>query len=249
MKLVELGKEIPKPEVGKEAHEPEVGKEAKEIELIQMKDISGENKNKDSFSGQLKNGKPRNKDEKVEDESEDDKTEDEGIEDERTEVERMKDEKKINGKMIEKTEKIEKLEKIVKTTKVEGEKPTKEEREYILSKVTELQEQFNPVDFKEIINNKNYFNRFWFHAYHMPGDQIENCKNLIINSLRWREEFGVRGITEDDIDPMDKKVGGVFARNRDRSGSKLLVVTVRKHYKDSTKSLVRTVISGVCKNR
>ena len=45
------------------------------------------------------------------------------------------------------------------------------------------------------------------------------------------------------------QVGGVFARNRDRSGSKLLVVTVRKHYKDSTKSLVRTVISGVCKNR
>ena len=45
------------------------------------------------------------------------------------------------------------------------------------------------------------------------------------------------------------QVGGVFARNRDRSGSKLLVVTVRKHYKDSTKSLVRTVISGVCKDR
>jgi len=128
---------------------------------------------------------------------------------------------------------------LIKSKATEGELPTQAERDLILAEIRVQQDTFHPLDVRELVNNKAYLDRFWLHSYYMPNEQISDCISLIQDTFRWREDFGVRTITEDDLDDDDKKNGSIYTYGRDLDGSKLLIFCVRKHFKDSSKSQKR----------
>jgi len=93
-------------------------------------------------------------------------------------------------------------------------------------------DKFYPSDVAKLKNNKAYAARFW---HHQPeggkGDRDDNAVNMIINTFRWRKEFGEEEITEESLNKDLLGKGVIFSHNRDRKGKKLLVINMKNHYK------------------
>lgn len=97
------------------------------------------------------------------------------------------------------------------------------------------EEIFDKRDVDKLMSDDGYLSRFWIHAFFIPGDRVENTTNLIIDTFKWRKEFGVNDITEDDLDMELAGRGSLYYHNRDKKGSRLLVFCIRKHVKDGKK--------------
>ena len=90
-------------------------------------------------------------------------------------------------------------------------------------------------DIDKLMSDDGYLSRFWIHAFYIPGDRLENTCNLAIDTFKWRKEFGVNDINENDLDLEILDRGSLYYHNRDRKGSRLLVFSIRKHIKDGKK--------------
>ena len=97
------------------------------------------------------------------------------------------------------------------------------------------EELFDNRDVTKLMSDDGYLSRFWIHAFFIPGDRVENTTNLIIDTFKWRKEFGVNDISETDLDMELLERGSLYYHNRDKKGSKLLVFCIRKHVKDAKK--------------
>ena len=94
---------------------------------------------------------------------------------------------------------------------------------------------FDDKDLTKLMTDNFYVGRFWIHAFFIPGDRVENAVNLVIDTFKWRKDFGVNDITEADLDMEILERGSLYYHNRDKKGSRLLVFCIRKHNKDSKK--------------
>ena len=99
----------------------------------------------------------------------------------------------------------------------------------------EAEGMFDTRDVDKLMKEDGYLARFWIHSFFIPGDRVENAVNLVIDTFKWRKDFGVNDITEDDIDSDILDRGSLYYHNRDKKGSKLLVFCIRKHNKDAKK--------------
>ena len=50
-----------------------------------------------------------------------------------------------------------------------------------------------PNDYKRLMSDDEYLSRFFLHCTDIPGDNLKNTEEMIIRSLRFRKENGVRG--------------------------------------------------------
>ena len=99
----------------------------------------------------------------------------------------------------------------------------------------EGEDRFDPRDVAKLMADDGFVSRFWIHAFFIPGDRVENAVNLVIDTFKWRKDFGVNDITEADLDMEILERGSLYYHNRDKKGSRLLVFCIRKHNKDSKK--------------
>ena len=99
----------------------------------------------------------------------------------------------------------------------------------------EGEDRFDPRDVAKLMADDGFVARFWIHAFFIPGDRVENAVNLVIDTFKWRKDFGVNDITEADLDMEILERGSLYYHNRDKKGSRLLVFCIRKHNKDSKK--------------
>ena len=61
------------------------------------------------------------------------------------------------------------------------------------------EEEFAKVDLDRLNSDDAYLGRFWLHAQLMEGDTKENTVKLVVETLRWRKEFGVENIRKETI--------------------------------------------------
>ena len=80
-----------------------------------------------------------------------------------------------------------------------------------------------------------YLTKFFIHTFDHPGRQTDAASNMIINTLKWRKEFGAELLSESDFPQSLLEKGSLFSHNRDIDGRKLLVFVVGKHYKGAEK--------------
>ena len=122
----------------------------------------------------------------------------------------------------------------------EDEPPTLTQIEIIRNEIKdrvskEAPDIFDDRDLNKLMTDNFYVGRFWIHAFFIPGDRVENAVNLVIDTFKWRKDFGVNDITEADLDMEILERGSLYYHNRDKKGSRLLVFCIRKHNKDSKK--------------
>eukprot|EP00091_Calanus_sinicus_P021438 TRINITY_DN6356_c0_g1_i1.p1 TRINITY_DN6356_c0_g1~~TRINITY_DN6356_c0_g1_i1.p1 ORF type:complete len:183 (-),score=77.19 TRINITY_DN6356_c0_g1_i1:327-827(-) len=115
--------------------------------------------------------------------------------------------------------------------------PSAEQIEIVLEGVKnkiedEGKELFHEKDIDKLLSGDKYVTRFWIHTFFMPGNRVENTVNMVINTFKWRKEFGLHDISEKMLDDKLKNKGALFSRNRDKDGYKILVFCIRKHVKD-----------------
>lgn len=115
--------------------------------------------------------------------------------------------------------------------------PTNEQIETVVKEVKtkvedEGKELFHPKDIEKLMSSDEYMTRFWIHTFFMPGDRVVNTVNMVVNTFKWRKQFGVHEITENVLDKKLKEKGALYSCNRDRDGFKILVFCIRKHVKD-----------------
>jgi len=96
-------------------------------------------------------------------------------------------------------------------------------------------EECEAATLEKVSSQPEYVARFWRHLREAPGNVTENAANMIINTAKWRKEFGAADIREAEFSPESKNKGALFARNRDRDGKRLLVFCVGKHVKGVVK--------------
>lgn len=73
------------------------------------------------------------------------------------------------------------------------------------------------------------------HVFDLPGSQIDEASNMILETFKWRKKFGVDGISADTTNQSFFEKGTVYSHNRDKDGKKLLVFVVGRHTKGSEK--------------
>ena len=122
----------------------------------------------------------------------------------------------------------------------EDEPPTLTQIEIIRNEVKdrvskEAPDIFDDRDLNKLMTDNFYVGRFWIHAFFIPGNRIENTVNLVFSAFKWRKEFGVNDISEEDLDPELLDKGSLYYHNRDKMGCKLLVFSIRKHSRDARK--------------
>ena len=122
----------------------------------------------------------------------------------------------------------------------EDEPPTLDQIQTVRNEIKERisvegEGMFDTRDVDKLMREDRYLARFWIHSFFIPGDRMENAVNLVIDTFKWRKDFGVNDISEDDIDHDMLDKGSLYYHNRDKKGSKLLVFCIRKHNKDTKK--------------
>eukprot|EP00088_Acartia_fossae_P070015 TRINITY_DN9268_c0_g1_i2.p1 TRINITY_DN9268_c0_g1~~TRINITY_DN9268_c0_g1_i2.p1 ORF type:complete len:548 (+),score=161.37 TRINITY_DN9268_c0_g1_i2:124-1767(+) len=118
----------------------------------------------------------------------------------------------------------------------EGEPPSpqqlKDLRESALAKIREQgEDNFVAEDIQRLSKSDHYVTRFWLHVFDLPGDQGDEAANMIIETFKWRKEFGTNGINVNTVNSALFEKGNVYSHNRDKDGKKLLVFSVGTHEK------------------
>jgi len=122
----------------------------------------------------------------------------------------------------------------------EGVPPTSEEisqlREKALAALAALgQDNILSADIAKLTRSDKYVSRFFMHVFDLPGSQIDEASNMILETFKWRKKFGVDGISADTTNQSFFEKGTVYSHNRDKDGKKLLVFVVGRHTKGSEK--------------
>jgi len=91
------------------------------------------------------------------------------------------------------------------------------------------------VDLQRLQREDDYVRKFFRHTLDLPGDPVENAVNMMVNTLKWRKDFGAGSIRESDFPPEMLEKASLFSHNRDKDGRKLLVFCVWKHIKGTDK--------------
>jgi len=123
---------------------------------------------------------------------------------------------------------------------VEGADPSEQEVKEIRTLVGKEVEDIGVDDvdtvcLQKIKTDDVYVSKFFKHTFDHPGSQVEAATKMIMNTLKWRKEFGAGLITESDFPPSMLEKGSLFSHNRDKDGRKLLVFCVGKHFKGMEK--------------
>ena len=122
----------------------------------------------------------------------------------------------------------------------EEEPPTLTQIEIIRNEIKdrvskEAPDIFDDRDLNKLMTDNFYVGRFWIHAFFIPGNRIENTVNLVFSAFKWRKDFGVNDISEEDLDNELLDKGSLYYHNRDKLGCRLLVFSIRKHSRDARK--------------
>jgi len=123
---------------------------------------------------------------------------------------------------------------------VEGADPSDQELKEIRTLVAKEAEdvgldEVDTVCLQKIKTDNVYVSKFFKHTFDHPGPQCEAAVKMIMNTLKWRKEYGAGLITEGDFPPSMLEKGSLFSHNRDKDGRKLLVFCVGKHFKGMEK--------------
>ena len=123
---------------------------------------------------------------------------------------------------------------------VEGADPSEQELKEIRTLVGKEVEDIglddvDTVCLQKIKTDDVYVSKFFKHTFDHPGPQVEAATKMIMNTLKWRKEFGAGLITESDFPPAMLEKGSLFSHNRDKDGRKLLVFCGVKHFKGMEK--------------
>jgi len=119
---------------------------------------------------------------------------------------------------------------------VEGEPPTQDQlknlRETALSKLRENGESnYLTEDIQRLTKSDKYVSRFWMHMFDEPGDQGELACKMILETFKWRKEFGIDTINANSVSQALFEKGNVYSHNRDKDRKKLLTFSVGTHEK------------------
>jgi len=103
--------------------------------------------------------------------------------------------------------------------------------EKAIAKISEEgEENFYPSDVTKLKNNEAYAARFWRHQGE-GKDREENAVKMILKTFKWRKDFGVEEINEKSLNKNLISKGVIYSHNRDKKGHKLLIVSMKKHFK------------------
>jgi len=95
-------------------------------------------------------------------------------------------------------------------------------------------DMFEEADLKRFQEDDSYAERFWIHGFFIPGpDRIKNTTVLVTEALKWRADFGVLGIKEEELDRGLIEGGSLYCRGRDGEGGMCLIFSVRRYVKDA----------------
>jgi len=124
---------------------------------------------------------------------------------------------------------------------VEGEPPTQGEIQEVRSLLAKKLEEIDPAELDHtflarIATEPEYLARFWKHVSANPSPQAEETAIMVVNTARWRKEFGSGEVQDTDFSAQLLDRGTLFSRNRDKDGMKLLVFCVGKHVKGIEKA-------------
>jgi len=116
----------------------------------------------------------------------------------------------------------------------EGVPPTSEEisqlREKALAALAALgQGNILSADIAKLTRSDKYVSRFFMHVFDLPGSQIDEASNMMLETGKWRKKVGVDGISADTTNQSFFEKGTVYSHNRDKDGKKLLVFVVGRH--------------------
>jgi len=115
--------------------------------------------------------------------------------------------------------------------------PTQEEKKEVINKVKEElliegEDKFEREDLEDLETDEENLRRFWIHALHLGGDRIEDTVSLIVKTLLWRKEFGVKDLCKEKISKVALDRGEVVLGGRDKEGCRILIIKVKNHVKD-----------------
>ena len=72
--------------------------------------------------------------------------------------------------------------------------------EKAITKISEEgEENFYKSDITKLKNNEAYAARFWRHQGEGNTNREENAVKMILNTFKWRKDFGVEEITEQSL--------------------------------------------------
>jgi len=123
---------------------------------------------------------------------------------------------------------------------IEGAEPSEQEvkeiRTLVVKEVEDVgQDEVDTVCLNRIKTDDVYVSKYFKHVFDHPGSQVEAATKMIMNTLKWRKEFGAGLIAESDFPSTMLEKGSLFSHNRDKDGRKLLIFCVGKHFKGMEK--------------
>lgn len=98
-------------------------------------------------------------------------------------------------------------------------------------------ENFYESDIDKLRTNSAYATRFWVHQGEGKPNQEDKAVNMVVNTFKWRKNFGVEDITEGTLNERLMSKGIIYSHNRDKNGRKLLIVSMKKHFKGAESAL------------
>ena len=107
---------------------------------------------------------------------------------------------------------------------VEGAYPTageiQEVRQELARRLSETDMgEVEQEDLERLNTDDKYLSKFWRHVFDHPGTQTEAAVKMILNTLKWRKEWGASSIREEDFPRGLLDIGGLFSHNRFEAGS------------------------------
>lgn len=100
-------------------------------------------------------------------------------------------------------------------------------RKRLLSRGPELH-QFNQKDIDNVQKNDLYV---WLFLKHKDKD-VEKALEMMVDCLKWREEFGINALMERNIDRRLFEIGFLYPHNKDKNGNPLLLFHTKLYKKE-----------------
>lgn len=124
---------------------------------------------------------------------------------------------------------------------IENQKPSSEEISLVREKTAELFEKYGQENYSQEdidkLQQDEIVEQFWLHTYWLSGEQADETANMIEKTFKWRKVFGVNDIRKECLSEELLNTGALFVRDeKDLSGFKMLVLCVRKHFKNAESS-------------
>ncbi|KAL3880965.1 hypothetical protein ACJMK2_033166 [Sinanodonta woodiana] len=86
---------------------------------------------------------------------------------------------------------------------------------------------YDDRDVQKVQENDSYVESFF-----RKRETVDEAVDRLHESLKWRMEYGINDLTEDNFDLQVWEKGAVFFHNHDKDGHKILFLKVKEHRKD-----------------